>query len=475
MEPSCSPVAELPNLSVFRSLSPEDRDARLRQKLHSLTASEPDLWSSPDRARGDSTHGFFQYPAMMVPRVQRRLAEAVLSVDTAVRSVFDPFMGSGTALVSTMHLGLNCYGQDINPLAVLLSGTRVGPNYPKDIAERVKVVVERARTDKSRKVEVDFPNLSVWFRRDVVLALSKIRRAIMHEPELLARRFLWIALAETIRVTSNDRTSTYKLHRRPTDEIVTRDLTPIATFASIAQQNTRDLQTFWDSLTPAGLLHNGVYQRETCVALGNTTEEVIPKPPNGGLFDLVITSPPYGDNTSTVPYGQHSYLPLQWIELTDIDPRTDGSFLRTTQEIDRRALGGAREPKKSITERSAKLAQESNSLGRVLRTLECEPPDRVARVASFYRDFIRALDHIVDSSRDNAYMVWTVGNRNVGGMEIPNDVIISELLANRAVSKVTELERTILFKRMPDRNGVTATMSKERILIFRKKAAEGAA
>ena len=36
------------------------------------------------------------------------------------------------------------------------------------------------------------------------------------------------------------------------------------------------------------------------------------------LYDLLVTSPPYGDNRTTVPYGQHAFLPLQWVELSDI-------------------------------------------------------------------------------------------------------------------------------------------------------------
>jgi hypothetical protein len=389
-------------------------------------------------------------------------------VDPAVRTVFDPFAGSGTALVATMHLGLNCYGQDINPLAVLLARTRLGPAYLADINERVQVVVERAIADKSRRVDVNFPNLSFWFRADVIVALSRLRRAIMQEPELIARRFLWVSLAETVRLTSNDRTSTYKLHRRPKDEIDARKLSPIVTFSTVAAQNAEDLLTFSNRVRAAGWLHDGTYDGSTHVALANTTSEIVAKPDKDSLFDLVITSPPYGDNTSTVPYGQHSYLPLQWIDLSDIDVEANADYLRTTQEIDRRALGGARAPKRSMSELADDLGKRSDVLAHVFRALESQLPDRAARVASFYRDLIKALDHIVAATRINAYMVWTVGNRNVGGMEIPNDSILTDLLLCKGVVKVTEVERTIHFKRMPDRNDVAPTMNKERILIFRK-------
>ena len=60
---------------------------------------------------------------------------------------------------------------------------------------------------------------------------------------------------------------------------------------------------------------NGYYRGDITVRLGDSAK----LKPAQDIHDLLVTSPPYGDNTSTVPYGQYSYLPLQWIDLHDID------------------------------------------------------------------------------------------------------------------------------------------------------------
>jgi site-specific DNA-methyltransferase (cytosine-N4-specific) len=96
------------------------------------------------------------------------------------------------------------------------------------------------------------------------------------------------------------------------------------------------------------------------------------------------------------------------------------------------------------------------------------PPDRVIRVASFYNDFIDAIDKVLPAMAENSYMIWTLGNRRVGGREIPNDAILSELLSKRNVILVTEIQRTILFKRMPHKNKIAQTMRTEKILVFKK-------
>ncbi len=184
--------------------------------------------------------------------------------------------------------------------------------------------------------------------------------------------------------------------------------------------------------------------------------------------DLLITSPPpYGDNTSTVPYGQFSYLPLQWIDWADIEPGLDSaSWLGTTQEIDRRSLGGrsGRQLDAQITH----LGERSKAYRDVIALLENQLPDRKARVTRFFFDFSSSIEKIVGALRANAYLIWIVGNRHVGGQEIPTDQILVDLLSHHHVSLVTRTKRKIAFRRMAARNTLTTMMRQEHILVFRK-------
>ena len=186
--------------------------------------------------------------------------------------------------------------------------------------------------------------------------------------------------------------------------------------------------------------------------------------------DLLVTSPPYGDNTSTVPYGQYSYLPLQWIDLHDIDESADSGCLRSTCEIDNRSLGGH---KKNAVEEVQHLLDVSPSLEQTLRRLAELPADRARRVAAFCRDLDASLRVVLTALRPCAYMVWTIGNRRVGGRQVPTDAILEELLAAKGVHLITRLERKIPNKRMATRNGIAKTMRDEAILLFRKGQPRG--
>lgn len=440
-------------------------DLRIKRHISELTELDSQYWSAPLRNRRESGHSYFQYPAMMVPSVQRDLINVIKSANPEIERIIDPFVGAGTSLVAASYFGLNCFGQDINPLAVLVSQVRMGPFYKKSLAIRADEVLSLARSDRSKVVETDMPNHTKWFKPEVSSELSALRRAIRSQSHIWARRFFWVTLAEAIRLTSNDRTSTFKLHARPKDEIERRNFSPIEMFADISKRNIEDLGIYYDELANRGLLDRGRYKSECEVVIGDTSKHIISS--NGdNKFDLLVTSPPYGDNLSTITYGQHSYLPLHWIDLSDIKDELDNSSLRTTQEIDRRSLGGR--SKHEMNNQEQLLRLESSSLAAVLDDLESAPKDRKQRVIAFYGDFRNSIENILASLNPNAYMIWTVGNRRVGNHEIPNDEVVMQMMEYRGSLMVSKIKRSILNKRMAHRNAIASTMKDETILIARK-------
>ncbi|WP_152554265.1 hypothetical protein [Burkholderia sp. A1] len=443
--------------------APQDVDAQLL-KLLDAKGADPDFWSLKDRDRTDSAHSIFQYPAMMVPLVQRRLLGAVLEARPDIQSIYDPFMGSGTSLVSGMHYGLNVYGNDINPLAVLISRVRTARSVEVAVGAIAEQVASKAATDRRSTIETAMVNREKWFQADVSLELSRLRRAIRSCDDLWVRRFLWVTLAETVRLTSNDRTSTYKLHARPASEIEKRTLSPIVVFRNLARENAASFAAFRRKLDEAKRLKSARYVAQSDARVGDT-RNAQDYWADAAPFDLLMTSPPYGDNLTTVTYGQHSYLPLHWIDFKDIDPAADIATLRTTQEIDRRSLGGATSDEAWD---EAELLEASPRLKIFADGLTAKPSDARVRLIRFYRDFGASLESIINVIKPNGYMIWTVGNRNIAGQQVPTDLVLGELVEGLKCKVVTTLTRRIHHKRMPDRNASSATMREEKILLVRK-------
>ena len=122
-------------------------------------------------------------------------------------------------MTEAMLQGLNFFGGDINPLAVLVSQAKA-ELFDADLLEaELQRVMKRSTSRKLPEQEVQFPNLDKWFEPHVVDGLNKLRGSIKACEQDTVRRFWWVALAETVRRSSNSRTSTVKLHIRPDLEI----------------------------------------------------------------------------------------------------------------------------------------------------------------------------------------------------------------------------------------------------------------
>ena len=241
--------------------------------------------------------------------------------------------------------------------------------------------------------------------------------------------------------------------------------TYLRTFRRIFRRNLDRFSDQRDALLEAGLLNRGHYVGNVQICLHDVSSG--PVQMTAEKAQLLITSPPYGDNATTVPYGQHAYLPLQWIDLADIDSHAGTQFLASTHAIDSMCLGA---PTRGALEQVTVLRAVSPTLDATLDSLAPQPRDRALRVAAFWRDLNESLDHILSSLAPGALMAWTVGNRRVGGLQVPMDKILHELLTHRGCHRITTLSRAIPDnrKRMASRNSVAATMNAEQVLVLRR-------
>jgi DNA modification methylase len=449
----------------YKKQNKQDNLVELINSFEAATKANKNIFSSPKNDRRGYAHSLFQYPAMMVPEVQKQIIQLIKQNDSSIKEVLDPYVGAGTSITASMRCGLNATGQDINPLAVLVSKAKTDLSWSEEeLLASFDNVVASAKADKGLDVDVDFPNITKWFKLSVSRELSKLRRAIQRQSSRAIRQVLWVALAETIRLTSNDRTSTYKLHARPKDEIVSRKPSPIQVFKDIARNYVVDLTKYKQTLEAEGLIKDGKYTGKVNILLSDTAKGIDSKK----KFDLIITSPPYGDNLTTITYGQHAYLPLQWIDHNDIDENIDTEVLRSTQEIDRRSIGGKSATRDEIKKKIEALSSRSANLKRTFSKLKDKPVDRSAKVIGFFEDFFVALDKITESLAENGYMVWTIGNRRVNDIEIPNDKILIDALKIQNVNLVIKETCKIHNKRMPQKNQTSRLMRSEKILIFKK-------
>lgn len=429
-------LAELPKLPAIEA------------RLHAFEREYGDLAFSGNDGR-DLAHDIVQYPAMMVPRMQGGLIDCFRG-EGRCTSIVDPFMGSGTILVEAQRRNLHFRGIDINPYAFLIATVKATPLSGAELVALQADVAARLAGDKSEALDHDFPGRDKWFRSDVATDLARLRRSIKQVTNVNHRRLMWACLGETVRLSSNSRTSTFKLHIRPEIER-SRDINAVETFSAVLRRAA--------GLLKRERIEHGSNPQTARLDLMDVRDAKTPD-----RADLLVSSPPYGDNGTTVPYGQFSYLALQWIDLADV-PSGSGDAVKNTHALDTRSLGGGL--KDALLVR-ADLEARSPALANFLAGLQAENADNGRkRVVAFYRDLDAALARCMEMVVEGGYMVWTVGNRRVCGTPVPMDTILRELLEARGCEHVQDLKRVIPSKRMALKNSFADTMVTEMVVVVR--------
>lgn len=398
--------------------------------------------SYKDYRRSNDIHGTVLYPAVMVAPVQEDVLREIYRQDT-VYSILDPFHGSGTALYESHKIFpyARIYGCDINPLANLITKTKL-TGVSDNIQQEIEILRQRITNDISTDI-VEFENREKWFRDDVAQSLSKIRRAIIQVEEKNDRLFFWCMMCDIIRRYSNSRSSTYKLHIKPQEKIDTMENNAIGDFLHSVEGNYHWFEA----------MHCNNYSLSK-----QNLMDYLPYFQNNKV-DLLITSPPYGDNQTTVPYGLFSSLSLKWIAPDDLE--LEGWELDNYSAIDSHSLGSGRIETTLNNVQSTLLNPYLNQIS----------DDKQAKVQKFFRAYFECLDLFTQVVEK--YLVLTLGNRTVDRVKIDLADISGKYLKSKGFNEYQTVSRDILYKRTPSLTSIVQdepveSMSKEYVLIYKK-------
>ena len=392
------------------------------------------------------THVLHSYPAMFIPHVARRL---LLTYTKKGDTVCDIFCGSGTTLVESRLTGRHSYGIDLNPLAVFLAKVKTTPLNPEKLKTECVKVLERFKRLKRKDVSLpDFKNIDFWFRKEIIIELAKLKKAIMGIKNKDIRDFFMATFSEIVRKSSNAKNGEFKLVRMKGEKLENFNPDILALFTQKVHANIEGMTSFYENFDK---------KSHAQVIFGNSSK-------NNGIernsIDCILTSPPYGDSRTTVAYGQFSRLSAQWIDLFQ-EPNKASS-------VDNDLLGG-----RTVEELKHNLFSKylAESLGKILKKDE----KRGKEVLSFYLGLNDCLNQSYRMLKSGGYFCIVIGNRLVKQVRIPTDFIIAELAQEIGFTCEDIFVRNIPGKRMPSKNSPTnitgeieETMMKESVVILRK-------
>ena len=471
-----------------------DTDEQLVEYLKKLPA---DYWDFRDDDTHGYTHGIHSYPAMMVSPISKNIIDIVKQFKH-VDSLFDPFAGSGTVLVEGMLAGIpTVAGNDINPLALLLSKVKTTPidrselqNEYIELKNRLDTLynkydflihfvddymVKTKGLDLTSKdgwgcdapIYLDefyqeyqltlkaptFKNIGYWFRPRVIFELSLIKSAIAETPNKDIRDFFSVAMSEIIRLVSNRRNGEFKMFRMTPEKVAKFNPDTKQEFIKILERNIDKMSDFTDAYDYLSVTPQVTIFREDACKLPSVPTDT---------YDLIVTSPPYGDSRTTVAYGEYSRLSMQWLDIFELTEKE-------IMSVDRTLMGGQK------YRNGFEYTVKSSVLRDILDRIKDVDLERAGDVFSFYNDLEQSIAAIAEKTKKDGYQFWVVANRTVKGEVIPTDKIIEEISQHYGLQYVYTIDRNIVNKVMPSANSPTnevgktsSTMTVEHIVVLRK-------
>lgn len=471
-----------------------DTDKKVIEKLSALPEG---YWDFKDDDTREYTHGLHNYPAMMVCPISRNIIKMMKEL-MPISNLFDPFSGSGTVLVEGMLAALDAVsGNDINPLALLLTKVKTtNLNITElqmvctELKEKINSFYEEHRTffddvDEFMRDELsldltdkkgwgaeapsflqqycevqgieftipDFKNIGYWFKPQVILFLQAIKDQIKQIENKDILDFVYVSFSESIRLVSNRRNGEFKMFRMPVAKVSAFAPNVRKDFYAILDRNVEKMNAFDQACSERGTRSNiTIYKNDAAL--------LIDVPDN--TFDLIVTSPPYGDSRTTVAYGEYSRLSLQWIGLYDLSEKE-------IMGLDRSLMGGKK------YRNGFEYLLNSSTLKEALEQIKDVDIERAGDVYSFYDDLEHSIAATANKMKKGGYEFWVVGNRTVKNVLLQTDVIISEMATHYGLRYVHTVDRNIPNKVMPSFNSPTnevgkkvTTMTNEHIVILCK-------
>jgi len=148
----------------------------IQKQFSSLKPREEWSFRSAGRTQTTAfTHDYHRYPAKFIPQIVSKLIGDYAPGGNQI--ICDPFGGCGTTLVEAKLLGHKSIGFDINPVAKLITQTKVTAIKPKTLSnQRQEFLNSYEKLTPVSKQHLD--RISYWFDDETIEELDRIYFAI---------------------------------------------------------------------------------------------------------------------------------------------------------------------------------------------------------------------------------------------------------------------------------------------------------
>jgi len=373
-------------------------------KKNFSSLSPDDTWSFKEVKRSETnyiTHGYHRYPAKFIPQIVSRL---ISEFTFEKEFILDPFGGCGTTLVEAKTLGRKSMGFDINPVAKLITETKITPLNPNSLEKYLITFTTELNKTRNRSVEVSHSErTNYWFEPNIQIELDQLYAAINEISDHRVRRFYLCAFSHILKNCSKWLMKSIKPQVDP--DKIPPDVS--ATFIGHIKHMMSKNKEFFELLKTTGNLSVSAKMR-----LRDSTKRF---PLKDASVDLIVTSPPY---VTSYEYADLHQLILLWLGDDPLRYMRWYKYARQYRSFREKFVG-------------TKLGEHKSGqyLGISAHHIINQLPNNrkyAKSVAKYFSDMQRSIFEMYRVLKPGKRACVIIGNTTLAGVEVKNAEVAAE-------------------------------------------------
>lgn len=363
-----------------------------------------DDWSFKEALRSETnyiTHGYHRYPAKFIPQIVNKLIQNFTSEND---TVLDPFGGCGTTLVEAKILGRKSVGFDINPVAKLITETKITPLNPNSLENYFYKFVNNYNNKVVSASLQHSERTNYWFDPSIQDELDKLYFVINEIKNFEVRRFYLCAFSHILKNSSK------WLMKSTKPQIDPNKIPPnvFDTFVSHIKHMMSRNSDFYELLQGSGNLKTVAEMK-----LRDSTKKFLF---NDSSVDLIITSPPY---VTSYEYADLHQLILLWL---GDDPIRYSRWYKYAREYKSFR-------KKFVGSKSGERDSSKKFLGLFATHIISQLPNtrqHAKSVSKYFSDTQKSIFEMFRVLKPGKKACIIIGNTTLAGVEIKNAEVTAE-------------------------------------------------
>lgn len=353
-----------------------------------------------------------------------------------IKTIYDPFGGTGTTPLVGVQENITSYYSESNPFMLSVIDAKINSvknliengNGSKYLNEFYKKIEEQNFTYDNQKITWD--GFEKYFNQDVLYYVLKIKNMINDVSDEDSKKILMVALSSIIVPVSNT-IRNGDLRYITEKEIKKKNY-------NVKEQFLNKLQIIIDDINNYG---------ETIKLFANKASEDARDIELDNKIDCIITSPPYLNGTN---YIRNTKLELK---LNDFVDNEDNLHLFHSKGI----IAGIN----NVSKRN-EIVNNLPFINKYIEELEPVVYDKriTKMVIGYFNDMDKVIAKLAKSMKKNGIFIMDIGDSQFAGVHIPTHDILSTICKNHGFKKYDE---TILRERRSKNNMILS----QRVLRFK--------